>query len=141
VEVHAPAPLVYEVISSAGKTLESQGNENIVEFDVEAAGRKIKTVEKVILEPPVIKYRWLKGPLPFVEEEIQVTPQGANSEVTYEGRYATGPGLVNWALGIFVVKRAFDRAVTEHLAQAKRVAEKRAKRSKVYGAGTRPEKT
>jgi len=139
--VRAPAPLLYEVISSAGKTLESRGNENIVEFEVEAAGKKIRTVEQVILEPPVIKYRWLQGPLPFVEEEIEVTPRGSHSELNYRGRYATGPGLINWALGIFVVKRVFDRTVAEHLDQAKKIAEERTKRSKVYGPEARSKRT
>ncbi|MBW3589302.1 MAG: hypothetical protein KY429_07775 [Actinobacteria bacterium] len=82
--VRAPAPLPYEVVSSAGKTLESRDGEKTVEFELEAAGKKVRTVELVVLDPPMIKYRWLEGPLPFVEEEIEVVPRGDNSELRYQ---------------------------------------------------------
>lgn len=130
--VRAPAPLLYEVVSSAGKTLESRDGEKTVEFEAEAAGKKIRTVELVVLDPPVVRYHWLEGPLPFVEEEIEVVPRGNNSELRYRGRYATGRGLIKCAVGVFWVKRVFDKGVAEHLEQAKTIAEKRASRSKIH---------
>lgn len=131
-EVQAPAELLYEVVASAGEVLEDRGREKVVAFEAQARGKKIKTVELVTLEPGLIKYRWMKGPLPFVEEEIEIAPRNGHSELTYTGRFATGRGLVECVVGLVWVKRVFDRVVAEHLNEAKIIAEKRASRSRLH---------
>lgn len=106
-----------------------------MEFETHARGKRFRTRELVRLDEPSrrIDYTWIEGPLPFVEETIAVQPLlDGSSELHYQGRYATGRGPIKCLLGKIFVRGAFDRAVREHLAEAKAVAERRAVRSKVF---------
>jgi hypothetical protein len=134
-EVAAPQRLVFEVVSSAGKVVEKRSDtEKVVEFSIELGDRTIVTRELITLEPPErISYRWLEGPLPHVEEEIEVRATGEKrAEMVYRGEYATGKGLRSCIAGYLWVKRVFDRLVTDHLEEAKRISEERAERSRLY---------
>lgn len=136
VRVRAAPALCYQVVSSAGRILERRSpTERVVEFDAVAGGKRVVTKELVRLDEPGrrISYEWLEGPLPFVQESIDVEalPDGS-AELRYRGRYATKRGPIQCLLGMLFVRRVFDRAVREHLAQAKQIAERRAARSKLF---------
>lgn len=134
--VNAAPELCFEVVAAAGRRLEKRSEtEWVVEYVTEAGGREIKTVELLTLDRPrAIHYRWLEGPLAEVEETIRFSPvNGDKTKLTYSGTFSVGKGSLSWLFGLFRVKPQYDRAVKEHLAQAKEIAEKRAQRSRVHG--------
>lgn len=136
VSVDAAAELTYQVVSSAGRTLEHRGDrERIVEFHTEARGRPVVTTELVRPDPPHgIDYRWLEGPLPAVEERIDAIPVDPyRCELRYRGRFETPHGGLVGIVEGWMIRRMFDRAVRDHLDTAKQLAEKRARRSKLFG--------
>lgn len=134
VRVEAPRELCFEVVAAAGEVVERRSDdERVVEFVSEHRGRMVRTLELVKLEAPErILYRWLKGPLPGVEEEIafKVAADGC-TEMTYRGNFRPGDGPLRWLFGRLYVKHVFDRLVREHLDQGKQAAERRAARSHV----------
>lgn len=135
VTIQAPKALCFEVIAAAGETVEKRSDtERVVDFDLEHKGELIKTRELLNLRPPdAIDYRWLDGPLPFVEETISFVARGdRTTDMTYEGSFSLGPGWRNWLVGRLVVKRSFDRLALEHLEEGRAIAEKRAARSRLY---------
>lgn len=134
-DVDAPAPLVFQVISSAGKRLASKDkNSFIAEFTTEVGSSTLTTEEFVKLDPPrSISYVWAKGPLPYVVEHIDLEPTGDQTcRITYVGEYSSGPGIVACLKGFLLVPRLFNRAVDEHLRKAKEISEKRSTRSKAF---------
>ncbi|MGI8774130.1 MAG: hypothetical protein ACR2KQ_03790 [Actinomycetota bacterium] len=100
----------------------------------EHRGRKIRTVELLRLQKPdVIRYEWLEGPLDEVREAILFqTLSPAATLVRYEGEFSFRKGVLGWVIGRLMVKPAFDRVVHEHLLGAKKIAERRAARSRLY---------
>jgi hypothetical protein len=135
VRVEAPRELCFEVVASAGRVIERiSETERVVEFLTDYRGRTIRTVERVVLEPPRrIRYSWLEGPLPSVEEEIAFLAQGSTAtEIVYSGAFSPQPGALGWVYGRLFVKSRFERIVREHLLDAKAIAEKRAVRSRRY---------
>jgi hypothetical protein len=137
VRVEAPRGLCFEVVAAAGRTRDELSEiERIVEFRTDYKGREIVTLERVELDPPVrIDYRWIEGPLPEVTETISFEEVGpGTTDMRYCGRFEPRRGAFRWLVGRFVVKPAFDRLVLEHLNQAKEIAERRAARSRLYGA-------
>lgn len=134
VEVAAPRELVFEVVASAGKTLEKTGNEKLVEFETRFRKQTIRTVEAVPLEPPTrIGYRWVEGRLDDVEEEIAFEARTPDLTVmSYSGWIGAGESLWDWAKTAFMVRRVFNRLVREHLLEGKHIAERRARRSRVH---------
>lgn len=141
VTVAAPRGLCFEVVASAGETLEERPDgAKVVRFTTELRRRQVPTTELVVAEPPDrIRYRWLEGPLPEVEEAISFKEAGGATELVYEGRFRPGRGLIRWLYGRVVVKPVFERLVRQHLQQAKDVAEGRARRSGKYrGDARRP---
>jgi uncharacterized protein YndB with AHSA1/START domain len=127
--VHAPRALVFEVVAAGGQVVERRSETELVkEFTTTVGRRKVTTLELVRLRPPErIEYRWLKGPLHRVEEAIEMAePAAGATEMTYRGSFWTR--ALGWIRGRARIKRSFDRAVTEHLQQAKTIAEKRARR-------------
>lgn len=133
--IEAPAELTFQVVSSAGTILERRSDdERVVEFHAQVRGRPVVTTELVRLDPPRrIDYEWLTGPLQNVRETISVSPaEGAGCALGYEGSFETPHGGLVGLVESFVVRRAFDRAVREHLREAKHLAEARASRSKVF---------
>jgi hypothetical protein len=139
IEVSAARELCFEVIAAGGKVIEKRSpNHMIVEFTTEARGRQVRTVEDVVLDrPKSISYSWISGPLAQVEELIELDEVTVGrTRVTYQGSFASPPGPLGWLGGHLIVRPAFYRSVREHLAKAKDVAERRARRSHVYP--TRP---
>lgn len=134
VRVAAPRALTFEVVASAGRRMGETDNGILVEFETQLGDRVIKTVEEVELRPPdTIRYRWVEGPLEEVEEEIRFTDgEPGQTLVTYSGSLAAGSGVGGWLRTLFLVRPTFNRIVTEHLEQGKRMAEKRAERSRVH---------
>lgn len=134
--IDAPSELCFEVVAAAGRRLEKRSEtEWLVEYVTEAGDREFKTVELLTLErPTAIHYRWVEGPLPDVRETIRFTGvEGDKTKLTYIGTFSMGKGPLGWLIGRLRVKPLYDRAVKEHLAQAKEIAEKRAARTKVHG--------
>lgn len=132
----APQALCFEVVAAAGRVKEKRSDiERVVEFTSDFKGREVVTVELVRLEPPDrIRYQWLEGPLPYVEEQISFEQTGSDTtDLVYEGRFAVSRGLGGWMVGRLWIKRHFDRLVLEHLEYGKEVAERRAERSRVHG--------
>jgi hypothetical protein len=132
VRVEAPRELCFEVVASAGRVIERiSETERVVEFLADYRGRTIRTVERVELEPPrVIRYSWLEGPLPAVEEEIVFLAEGlAETEIVYSGHFTPREGVPRWVYGRLLVKPRFERIVREHLLEGKAIAERRAARS------------
>jgi hypothetical protein len=137
VRVEAPRGLCFEVVAGAGRTRDVLSEtERIVEFRTDYKGREVVTLERIELDPPVsIDYRWIEGPLPDVTETISFEEVGPRTtDMRYRGRFAPRRGPFSWLVGRFVIKPAFDRLVLELLNQAKEVAERRAARSRLYGA-------
>ncbi len=137
VEVAAPRELVYEVVSSAGKKVGETERGKMVEFETPWRGRVIKTVEEVQLDAPrEVRYRWIEGPLENVEEVIVFDEVGEDrTAMTYSGRLGGGNGLIMWLRTALLVRPVFNRLVRDHLEEAKRIAEKRAARSRVHRRG------
>ena len=133
--IDAPRELCFEVVAAAGRRIEKRTDSQwVVEFETEVGGRKVRTVELLDLNRPnAIHYRWLEGPIPDVEESILFTAiHDSHTQLTYVGRISLGKGPIGWLIGRIRVKHLFDRLVHEHLVQAKKVAEKRALRSRVH---------
>ncbi len=135
VRVGAPRKLVYEVVAAAGKNVgRSDDGSELVEFETHWRGRTIKTIEAVDLDPhDRIGYRWVKGPLRGVEEEIRFAAIKPDvTEMTYSGRFGAAQSVGDLLRTVVFVRPVFNRLVTEHLEEGKRVAEKRALRSRVH---------
>ena len=102
VTIQAPKALCFEVIAAAGETVQKRSDtERVVDFDLEHKGQLIKTRELLNLRPPdAIDYRWLDGPLPFVEETISFEARGdRTTDMIYEGSFSLGSGWRNWLVG------------------------------------------
>ncbi len=138
VPVSAPRSLTFEVVASAGKSLEERPDgAKVVQFSTTFRGKEVPTTELVVIEPPDhIRYEWLQGPLPEVNEIISFIDNGEGTELVYEGDFSAGPGLINWVYGRLVVKPIFDRLVLKHLEQSKCMAEQRARRTRVHPGPT-----
>jgi len=135
VRVEAPQELCFEVVASAGKEIERiSETERVVEFLTDYRGTTLRTVERLMLEPPRrICYSWLEGSLPAVEEEIAFLAEGSGeTEIVYSGEFTPRAGLPAWVYGRLLVKPRFERIVREHLLEGKVIAEKRAARSRRY---------
>lgn len=133
--VRAAPEICFQVISSAGPTLERYPNgDRLVEFEATVKGSRIVTKELVrTSEPGRIDYEWIEGPLPIVEETIHIDGTGGGeTTLRYEGRFAVAaPWPLRWFVARSVARR-FAAAVHEHLVEAKRLAELRADRSRLY---------
>lgn len=134
VSVAAPRELVFEVVAAGGRDLGDAGAERIVEFESRWRGMVFKTTEAVRLDPPCrIAYRWVAGPLVEVHEEIRFEDRGAGGTVMiYSGTFQPPDGVTGWLRAALVVRPIFDRLVLQHLDEARRLAEARAARSRVY---------
>lgn len=134
VTVAAPRDLLFEVVASAGTTVGSTARGELVEFETKVGDRVVKTVEEVVLDPPHrIGYRWIEGVLDDVEEEIRFESTGTHeSRMTYSGHIGAQRGLAGWFRSFLFVRPTFNRLVRDHLSEGKRIAEKRAQRSRIH---------
>ncbi len=101
VPVSAARSLTFEVVASAGKTLEERPEgAKVVQFTTTFRGRDVHTKELIMIEPPDrIRYEWLQGPLPEVNEVISFIDNGEGTELVYDGDFSAGPGLIKWVYG------------------------------------------
>ncbi len=134
VHVQAAPELCFEVVSSAGRVRERYPDgDRLVEFETVVDGKTLVTTERVHTHASErIDYSWVEGPLPLVEETSTLRPLPEGTTLRYEGRFGVD---ASWYLRPFVkryVRRRFARAVHEHLLQAKEIAERRARRSRIY---------
>lgn len=135
IDIDAPRELCFEVVAAAGRRLEKRSeSEWIVEFLTDVGKGKIRTLELLSLDPPRnIRYRWLEGPIPDVEETMTfIALDGSRTRIVYEGVFSLGRGPVNRLIERVRIKPLFDRLVLEHLEQAKVACELRAARTKVH---------
>lgn len=132
--VEAPPALCFQVVASAGRTMEQRSErEKVVRFETQVRGTTIVTTELLRLDPPNrIDYRWLDGPLPAVEETIDFAADDGGCMLRYRGRFRTPHRGLRGRIEAVLIRRMFDRPVREHLAEAKRIAEARARRSRVF---------
>ena len=135
VAIEAAPGLVFQVVAAGGTTVEERGpTEKVVEFQVRAGRSTVVTRELVRLHPPNrIDYTWIDGPLPSVTESIHLeAAPGGGTLVRYRGRFQPPRGPPSRIVGRLVIRRQFDRAVRQHLADAKRTAEQRQARSMMF---------
>lgn len=148
-EIDAPCPLVWEMITSVGRG-QIPGSKNkahlverksehvlIAEFVTHSGKKVYTTLEEVTLHPPDrITYRHLEGPLPYVWEEIELKDADMEAGrgktlLLYSGEFRT-KSLLGYLLGPLYIKPLFDRLAREHLQELKEAAESRAARSIKY---------
>ena len=134
VRVAAPRELLFEVIASAGEDVGEIEGGRLVEFESEWRGRVFKTTEAVVyVRPERITYRWVTGPLVSVNEEILLHDVDAQTtDMSYRGNFQPPAGFLGWFRAMTVVRPIFNKLSKEHLDQGKRLAEKRALRSRRY---------
>lgn len=65
-------------------------------------------------------------------ETIQFTESGGEATLTYSRSFGVRWGIIGWIFASLRVNPLFDRAVSEHLRDAKQIAEQRARRSHVH---------
>ena len=138
VRVAAPRELVFEVVSSAGKTAEKSSDERFVEFETSWRGHTYKTVEAVTVDPPHrIGYRWISGPLGGVEEEITLDEvDRQTTDMSYRGSFTPPRGFAGWFKAVTVVRPIFNKLVRRHLDKGRNLSEARALRSHLYRRDT-----
>jgi len=136
--IEAPREILYELLAAP-----YQGRAQVESVDVLAGDGSLvvaahrtpvhfyesRTVEIVELDPPGrIGFRLLTGPIPEAFEEFRLERRGEATELRYEGTL----GIDFFWLGRIAARRwvvpQWERAVREHLEQAKSGAEQRAER-------------
>lgn len=84
-------------------------------------------METVTLDPPHrIKFRLLRGPVPYVVETFDFEPSPGGTRLTYTGELGTDLGHVGELWGNLVA-RSWEGAVRTSLAAIKVEAERRAR--------------
>ena len=127
VTVRASRPVVFELITSFGGSVDSggplgqdqegkrlverDGNRLVMEFDSNDGRKMYRTLEEVILYPQErITFRHLEGPLYHSQEEFSFTEVDAGTMMTHSGeiecRMHWLPGT-GWAVARFYVKRHY----------------------------------
>lgn len=134
--VHAAPELVYQYVSAFGgdaRVLERQGDELVVEFTTRAGRWRVRTVERVRLEPSrQIAYEQLRPLLSArTAHEQFLFHRTANGgcDWEYRGELHLRWGSVGWLLARLVVKPLWDAVIVRHMAEVKAGAEARALRS------------
>jgi hypothetical protein len=138
VEIDAPREIVHEVLSAPYlKRVSDESIEVLVGDDTVVVAAHLtkvhfyeaRTVEAIELDPPErLGFRHLTGPVPEAVEEFRLEPAGERTRLRYEGTL----GIDFFALGRLAARRwvapQWNRAVAEHLDEAKAKAEQRARR-------------
>ena len=143
IAIEARPGLVFQLISAVGqgadaahaRVVERPSPERaIVEFTTRVMGRTVRTLEEVGFHAPdLISYRLLKGPIPGVEEEFRVEPDGEWTMLRYRGTFTVHSPWWRGAFDRIVVPRIYRRAVLASMAQIKQAAEERQAKSRVFG--------
>lgn len=146
-EVHAPAPLVYQMLAAIGQgvsregeraeILEASGDRLVCDFwtvvPLPVGGaRLVRTREVVTLRPPdTVEYRHLDGPLRDLRETIvarEIDP--GRTLLVYTGVYR--PPSVLHRLGFRLARGLVKRTMERHFADLRNRAEARAARSRLF---------
>jgi hypothetical protein len=139
VTVAAPRELVFDVIAApylgrtpaalAGKlrVLERGGDMVLAEHYTPVRGGLVATTVETVrfTRPERVRFRLVRGPVPFVEEEFVLHERDGATTLRYHGELAADL----WALGRWwgeVVGRRWDAAVAASLATVGAEAERRA---------------
>ena len=143
VTVRASRPVVFELITSFGGSVDSggplgqdqegkrlverDGNRLVMEFDYNDGRKMYRTVDDVMLYPEErITFRHLEGPLYHSQEEFVFTEIDSGTMMTHNGeiecRMHWLPGA-GWAVARFYVKRRYERLVLRHMNGIKELAE------------------
>jgi hypothetical protein len=140
VEIAAPREVVFDVIAQPylGRPTHAMADKvQVVERGTDLVlaahrtpihGRLVATtVETVKFDRPErVAFRLLRGPVPHVSEQFQLTEQDGGSRLTYDGEMAADL----WRLGSWwsgIVARRWEAAVTASLAAVKDESERRAR--------------
>jgi polyketide cyclase/dehydrase/lipid transport protein len=138
VMIDAPRELVFEQLSAPylGRTPAAmRGRLEVLErgHDLVVALHRTRlrsldsiTMEAVGFEPPErIRFRHLRGPVPYAVEEFRVTEEGGSTRLEYRGEL----GIEFWWLGRLAGRRwvvpTWERVVRETMEKAKAGAEAR----------------
>lgn len=105
----------------------------LVRFDLRVLGRRLSTVERVVLEGPAVSFIQVSGYLPAAEEVIRVDEAARRSAVlTYTGRYQPRPGPLGRIFGAALVPAIYRREARRTLGGLKQLAEARQARSALF---------
>ncbi len=137
--VHAAPELVYQYVSSLGpdaRVIERGENELVAEFVTRVGRWRVRTLERVGLEPSErITYEQLR---PVVSaqgaEEEFIFHRLANGgcELHYRGLLHPRWGPAGWALTRWLLKPLWDSVIRRHMQELKAGAEARALRSRMF---------
>lgn len=134
--VHAAPELVYQYVSAFGgdaRVLERQGDELVAEFTTRVGRWRLRTLERVRLEPSRrIIYEQLRPLLSArtAHEQFHFQPTAnGGCDWAYRGELDPRWGVVGWLLARLVVKPLWDAVILRHMAEVKAGAEARARRS------------
>lgn len=143
--IAAHRELVYQMVTAIGKgklpgssmssKLISKNEDTIVaEFYTKVGLVTVTTREEMKLEKPErIRYRWLKGPVKHVREEIVFNEtDNGGCELAHSGEFDLKIPLLGWLVGRLYIKRQFEKIVIDHMVEIKEAAEARAARSHLY---------
>ncbi|MDQ6883931.1 MAG: SRPBCC family protein [Candidatus Dormibacteraeota bacterium] len=147
--IKAQPALVFQLIAAVGQGPDAaharvierpSANRAIVEFTTRVAGRTVKTLEEVGFHTPDrITYRLLKGPLPAVDEEFRMEPDGDNTILRYRATFVPHAPWWRAAFDRAIVPWIYRKAVTSSMHQIKQAAEERQRKSRVFGERKSPE--
>jgi hypothetical protein len=140
VEVAAPADTVFDVIAEPYldrttrtlaeklKVLERSPALVLAEhYTPVGAGMRAVTVETVGFERPSrVTFRLLRGPVPHVIEQFDLSEAGEITTLAYSGELGTDLGAVGARWGALVARR-WERAVRETFSSVKEEAERRSR--------------
>ncbi len=139
-EIEAPRELVYEILSApylgrarseSIEVLAGGGSLVVAAHLTKVHFYEARTVEAIELEPPSkMGFRHLTGPVPEAVEEFRLEADGETTVLAYDGEL----GIDFFWLGRVAARRwvlpQWNRAVSEHLDEVRRIAEQRADRAR-----------
>ncbi len=146
--IAAPAPLVYQMLSTIGQgtghdgeraeVLERDGDQLVCDFWTRVTlpggiDRLVRTRERVALRPPNrVEYEHLDGPVRGLRESITVTSKpGGGTHLTYVGSYEPR-GMLDHLRARLLARPAIGRVMQQHFDDVRTRAEARAARSRVF---------
>lgn len=139
VDITAPRDLVYDIAAAPYAERRPRALREKVEIIERCEGMVLAahrtlvgggltavTVETVAFEPPArIRFRLVRGPVPYVAEVFELQETSTGTRLTYTGELGTDLGAVGARWGD-LVERSWVAAVGESLATIRAEAERRA---------------
>lgn len=148
-EIDAPADLLFQMLAAIGQgprrpgeraeVLQRDGDDLVCDFVTTVRlplgrARTVRTREAVRLVPPDrIEYEHLDGPIRGLRESIVMETLGPRrTRLVYRGTYRSGSRLAGYAFRV-LSRSIIEHAVSEHFAELRTLAERRATRSRLFG--------